>query len=324
MHKLLVINTGGTIGMKMSTSGLIPATDFLESYCRTQIINKFNDLEVLWIELDPLIDSSHINPENWNLIAGIIANHYTSCDSVLIIHGTDTLAYTSSVLGFMLRNLDKPVVITGSMLAIQENHSDGPNNLEHAITTCLSAQYKGVLVCFNGKIMPGEHVTKVNSSEKDAFTSPFYDQIQEIESVDGRKDFFQIEVHSQSIDVFTFYPGCSYDALESMVNNTSKAIILRTFGSGNSPESDRLNQLIQQAIVKDKIVINISQCVTSYVDMTRYSAGSALLASGVISPFNMTFEAVTGKLLVLFSQFDEISIIKQQFLTKWAREFPES
>lgn len=315
----MVLNTGGTIGMKVSDTGLVPAKDFLEAYCRNNIINQFNDIDVIWHEFNPLIDSSQISIDDWNNITRLIADNYQDIDAFLIVHGTDTLAFTSSMLGMLLKDISKPIVITGSMRAIQEDMSDGTDNLKLAIETCITTKFSGVLVCFNGQVMPGEHVTKVDASHFDAFSSPVNDHIRPLEP----GTFQRLEVRAQPIDVFTFYPGCNFHSLESMVSSNSKAIILRSFGSGNAPESEQLNQLIKNAITQGKIVINMSQCVASQVDMYRYSAGSSLLNLGVLSAYNMTFEAVITKLQVLLSNYRNIDDVKSQLSIEWSRELPD-
>jgi len=319
MKRILVLNTGGTIGMKATPKGLVPDSEFLEQYVRQNILPKYPNLYMSWIDLEPLIDSSHISVDDWNNIGNKIESSVNEFDSFLIIHGTDTLAYTSSYLGLALKNLHKTVVVTGSMFSIQEANSDGPDNLEHSINTCLSDQYKGVLVCFNNRLLPGEHVSKVDASAKDAFKAPVSDKIYPL-PMNGQ--FERLTVSEQLIEVFTLFPGCHYQALEFMAKSSSKAIILRSFGSGNAPNSVALQEIIKCAIQNNKLVINMSQCLASQVDMHRYAAGEQLRNIGVISGYTMTLEAIIIKLQIILSNITDKDKIIEEFIKPWAREMP--
>lgn len=322
MRHLLVINTGGTIGMRPSTSGLVPAPNFLEQYCHDAFFDGMPHVSITWHEWTPLIDSSQIHPDQWNQIAQLITNSAETHDAVIIVHGTDTLAYTASALSFMLRGLSIPIVITGSMRAIQETASDGPANLQLAIKTCLKNGLSGVWVCFHDKVMPGSHVTKMDASRADAFVAPI---------VDSRTNFKPTMVNEIpwiasehcGIDVFSFYPGCPLDGLAAMANNNNRALILRSFGSGNLPQTGELTHCIRTALAANKTVVNISQCLASDVDMERYHAGGHLMELGVISAFTMTFEAVVTKLMVILSHAHSQDEIALALANEWALEMPK-
>ncbi len=325
MHHLLVINTGGTIGMKPSDRGLVPAPNFLEHYCHTHLFQTIVGLTVSWFEWSPLIDSSQIHPHQWNKIAQVIADQIDQHDSVLIIHGTDTLAYTASALSFMLKGLHKPVIITGSMRSIQESNSDGPSNLKLALSTCLSRKHVGVWVCFHHGIFPGSHVTKIDAVGAQAFSAPIPSDYADLHfplSTDP-VDIQWIDAEKCAIDVFTFYPGCTLDSLGYMSTNNSRAIILRSFGSGNVPESGELTHHLRTALAAGKIVVNLSQCLASSVDMERYQAGGHLLKLGVVSAYTMTFEATLTKLMVLLSQNADHDIVVRKFGETWGYEMPQ-
>ena len=319
MKQILVLNTGGTIGMQATSKGLTPETGFLEQYVRMNILPLYHDLEITWFDFDPLIDSSQISVDDWNNIGNKIENHIEEFDAFLIVHGTDTLAFTSSYLGLAFKNLPKPVVITGSMRSIQEENSDGPGNLRHSIMTCLTEKHKGVFVCFNNRLLPGEHVSKVDASDIDAFRGPVSDNIPLL-TVEGK--FQRLEAREQDIDIFTFFPGCSYQTLAFMADNSSKAIIIRSFGSGNAPSSLELKNAIERAIQNNKIVINMSQCLGSQVDMHRYAAAEHLRELGVISAYTMSLEAIITKLILILSFTEKQEVIKKEFIRPWAREIP--
>jgi len=321
MQHLLVINTGGTIGMKPSESGLVPDPDFLEQHCHHAYFKNRPTLQVTWHEWTPLIDSSQIHPDQWNQIAQLIADNAASHDGVLIIHGTDTLAYTSSALSFMLRGLSLPIVITGAMRSIQEPDSDGPDNLNLAIHTCLKSGTTGVWVCFHHKIMPGSHISKMHASAADAFVSPLPDKRTHYEpNVPHRIAWILPE--QCGIDVFTYYPGCPLDALATMVTNDNRALVLRSFGSGNLPETGEFTHYLRTAMAANKTVVNISQCFVSQVDMARYQVGGHLVELGVISAFTMTFEAVITKLMIILSHSQNHEEIAAQFSEEWTLEMP--
>ena len=322
MRHLLVINTGGTIGMKPSKSGLVPAPNFLEQYCQDTYFDDMPFVRITWHEWAPLIDSSQIQPGQWNQIAQLIVNSEDSHDAVLIVHGTDTLAYTASALSFMLQGLSIPIVITGSMRAIQETTSDGPANLELAIQTCLQKNFSGVWVCFHQKTLPGSHVTKMNASQADAFIAPISDNRTHFTpTVTGEIPWISSE--NCGIDVFTFYPGCSLVGLASMANNNNRALILRSFGSGNIPQTGEITHCLRTALAANKTVVNISQCLASEVDMERYQAGGHLIELGVISALTMTFEAVITKLMVILSHTHNQQEIAFQFAREWTLELPQ-
>ena len=325
MQQLLVINTGGTIGMAASDNGLVPAPNFLEHYCHTHLFQPATDVTVTWYEWSPLIDSSQIHPNQWNELAQIITDHDDKHDAFLIIHGTDTLAYTASALSFMLRGFNKPIIITGSMRSIQESNSDGPNNLKLAFETCFDKQHRGVWVCFDGGIYPGSHVTKIDAVAPHAFTAPIPSDYTGLNILRPELplNVRWIDTKKCAVDVFTFYPGCQFDSLGYMSTSSSRAIILKSFGSGNVPESGELTHHLRTAMVANKIVVNVSQCLASSVDMARYDAGGHLLRIGVLSAFTMTFEAALTKLMVLLSEHSHHDIIAQQFGENWGYEIPQ-
>ena len=270
-RKILAIYTGGTIGMVATDAGLAPKSGFLADYINDTLYpDAQNRPNFDLIEFSPLLDSSQLSPHNWNEMAQCIADHYEQYDGFLVIHGTDTLSYTASALAFMLRNLAKPVVVTGAMLSVVEENSDGPDNLRHGFQSLMTGGFDQVMVSFHGQLIPGSHVSKVDSFSLDAFWPPVGIATAPEPTGNG---FQQLQVSPQEICVFTFYPGCSYTPLEQALAGNAKAIVLRSYGSGNGPDDQALVALLARAQQQGLLVVNMSQCLKAAVDMTRYAAG---------------------------------------------------
>jgi L-asparaginase len=324
-ERILVIYTGGTIGMVPGPKGLRPQSGFLQDYFTHELRNRYPDMpDYQLLELKPLLDSSQMQPDDWNRIGQLVIDHYADYTGFLIIHGTDTLAYTASALSFQLQNLDKPVVITGSMYSLADPGSDGPDNLKHALAYVIQPAHHQVCVAFQGDLMPGSHVTKMDSLNRHAFIAPITGPIQGIPPYRKRhpEQISLITMEPQPISTFTFYPGSSVEDLAGMADGPSKAIILRTFGSGNAPISEQLLSLVKTAIDNGKLVVNISQCLRSEVDMQRYEVASQLRDIGVLSAQTMTYEALITKLMLLFSHYPDRDQVAEQLLTQWAMELP--
>ena len=324
-EKILVLYTGGTIGMKPSAKGLVPVAGFFEHYLRSPEFSHSHDLpEFDFIEFHPLLDSSQMQPSNWCQITDQIVRNYHQYRGFLVLHGTDTLAYTSSALSFMLRNLDKPVVLTGAMFSIVDPGSDGPGNIMGAFRALQQPANQQVCVYFADQLFPGSHVTKMDSMDHDAFAAPVSGPLDPHihYKPTGSGEISQLKAESVQIDILHFYPGLSQRCLQAMINSDSKAIVLRSYGSGNGPDNPDFYELLKQAQERQKLVINSSQCFRPLVDMSRYGAGAELLASGAIGSQTMTLEAIITKLIILFSNFDDPEQIKQQFETPWAMEYP--
>lgn len=324
-ERILVIYTGGTIGMVPGPNGLRPQIGFLQDYLNHQLPEHYPDMPAYeLIELEPLLDSSQMQPGDWNRIAQLIVDHYQDYTGFLVIQGTDTLAFTASALAFQLQNLDKPVVLTGSMYSLADPGSDGPDNLMHALAYLLQPGHHQVCVAFQSDLLAGSHVTKMDSLNRHAFISPIIGPIQGISPI--RKHHPELvrmlDIEPQPLSVFSFYPGCNLDDLETMVQGPSKAIILRTYGSGNAPVSESLLDLVQTAIGHNKLVVNISQCLRSEVDMQRYEVANQLHDLGVISAQTLTFEALITKLMLLLTHFPHRDQIAEQLLTQWSMELP--
>jgi L-asparaginase len=312
---LLIIYTGGTIGMIQDhISGELKPIDFSQIKQEVPEIRKFNyNLDV--ISFRPVIDSSDMQPGHWVEMAGLIQKNYKAYDGFVILHGSDTLAYTASALSFMLENLSKPVIITGSQLPVGEVRTDAKENLITAIEIAATKinglpAVSEVAVYFDYFLFRGNRVTKMNSSKFEAFQSVNFQPLAEAgvhlkfnEHLLLKPSMKALKVYTKlddQIGVAQIYPGMSKAWFVSQLNSKGlKALVLQTFGSGNAPSQGWFIEELQKAISKGLIVINISQCPGGMVEQGRYVTSSRLAAMGVIGGADLTVEAAVTKLMFL-------------------------
>ncbi len=317
MKKIIyVIYTGGTIGMQYSVDGFIPKANFLAHHLAS--ISELNHPDMpnfVLNEYDPLVDSACMTPTHWQMIAQDIKDHYHQYDGFIVLHGTDTMAYTASALSFMLEGLQKPVIITGSQLPLSQLRSDGRRNFLNALY--IAAHYPIAEVClfFNHQLFRGNRSTKVHANSFDAFTSPNFPLLLKagikIELKAGvitpSNQVCDQKLHGhvitpQPIAVISWYPGIDACVIDRLLNPPLKAIILRTYGLGNASGDAQVIARLQQAHDQGMILVNTSQCLHAYVDMEGYATGHSLAKGGVISARDMTLEATLTKLHYLLSQ----------------------
>ncbi|WP_340608901.1 asparaginase [Xenorhabdus bharatensis] len=325
---IYVVYTGGTIGMQHSPNGYIPVSGHLQRQLAQMPEFHRPEMPIFTIrEHHPLIDSSDMSPDDWGIIASDIYQNYHDYDGFVILHGTDTMAFTSSALSFMFENLNKPVIVTGSQIPLEALRSDGQTNLLNALYLAANYPVNEVSLFFNNKLYRGNRTVKAHADGFDAFSSPNYPPLIEaginIRTFNtaplliGHGDFVVHQIRSQPIGVVTIYPGLSSQVVENILMQPVKALILRSYGVGNAPQRPDLLKILKEATERGIIVINLTQCISGRVNMEGYANGHALAASGVISGYDMTFEATLTKLHYLLSQHyetEEIRSLMQQNL----------
>ena len=313
---ILLIYTGGTIGMvKDADSGALKAFDF------DSLLERIPELRLLDCVIETIsfgepIDSSNMNTEYWENMAGIIEINYEDYDGFVVLHGSDTMSYSASVLSFMLEYLDKPVIFTGSQLPIGDLRTDAKENLITSIQLA-SLHKEGIPVIrevclyFEYKLYRGNRTTKINAEHFEAFDSPNYPTLAEsgvhlkVNYEFLRKEAFKekLIVRTQldrNIGVLKLFPGISQPLIEAVLNTTGlKGLIIETYGSGNATTETWFVDLFRKAIDKGLHVINVTQCSGGSVIMGKYSTSSQLKEIGVISGKDITTEAAVAKLMYL-------------------------
>jgi L-asparaginase len=270
------------------------------------------------IEFEPLLDSTNIRYEQWNSIADSIALYYDKYDGFVVLHGTDTLAYSASALSFMLEGLDKPVVFTGAQIPLCELRSDGRDNLITSMMIAADGVIREVSLCFGDSILRGNRAIKYSADGMMAFTSPNFNKladagitieynhasINEYEKTSLHSGPLNIvKLNESRIAVIKIVPGIQFDIFEPIMLESLDGLVLETFGKGNIPDYDTaLSRLISEASRCGTIVVVCTQCPAGTVSLGTYKAGSALVEAGAVSGGNMTTEAVITKLTYLLSK----------------------
>ena len=311
--KVCIIYTGGTIGMVQSDRGYRPEpTSF--RYTLENIPDLNHPDAPLWdlVQFEPLLDSSDMTVREWNKIGEAIAQRYDEYEGFVILHGTDTMGYSASAGSYMLENLEKPVVFTGSQIPLCELRSDGKDNIINSVLIAASDVVHEVCVYFNGMLLRGNRATKRSSDQLLAFDSPNYPHLAEagitiqynhnVLLPAPTAPFHFQPFKNVPVGVIKIFPGIQFELFESIMTDRLKGVVLETFGAGNIPTSSSyLLHIIDKAYRSGTIITVCSQCMQGTVTLGQYATSKALHDIGAVNGKNMTTEAALTKLYYLFS-----------------------
>jgi len=311
--KVLIIYTGGTIGMKKTEHGYAPVSGFFGG-ALAEIPDLSSDGVPEWelYEMSPLLDSSDMTVKEWNEIARVIYGNYDRFDGFVVLHGTDTMAYTASALSFMLEGLDKPVVLTGSQIPLSEVRSDGRDNLITSLIIAGEGVVREVSLYFSGRLLRGNRATKMSADDLVAFKSPNYPPLADV-GITIRYNRAAIGGYPKTkralrtldnvpIGVLKVFPGIQFGLFESIMTDKLSGIVLETFGAGNIPSGGgELIPIIKRAFESGTVITVSSQCPSGTVSLGAYKTSNGLVAAGAVSALDMTTEAAVAKLYYLFS-----------------------
>ena len=313
MKRVLIIYTGGTIGMTRTENGYAPRAGYFRA-----ALDAIPDLrapempEWEFYELSPLLDSSNMTVREWNCIAELIAQKYDDYDGFVVLHGTDTMAYTASALSFMLDGLDKPVVLTGSQIPLCEIRSDGRDNLITALLIAGEGIVRETCLYFGGKLLRGNRATKYSADGLIAFVSPNYPSLaeagisikyNEAALLPRQEGGLKLQtLDNIPIGVIKVFPGIQFSLFEAIMTEKLRGIVIETFGAGNIPgDGNALLPIIRKAFQNGTVLTVCSQCPQGAVSLGTYETSSALKKAGAVSGLDMTTEAAVAKLYYLLS-----------------------
>ncbi len=334
--KILILYSGGTIGMITD-----PASGTLSPFDFNHITKEIPELKKIKCSLDAVsfkrpIDSSNMNTSSWKKMGDFIWKNFNNYHGFVILHGSDTMAYTASALSFMFRNLNKPIIFTGSQLPIGTIRTDGKENLITAIEIAAATKNKEpiiqeVAIYFEYQLYRANRTTKVSSEDFEAFESFNYPTLAEA-GIDIKYNFQsflpypseEVQYFSKfdnSIGIVYLFPGMDFDLMEKQFSlSSAKAFILMTFGSGNAPTNKKFLKIIKDFIVKGKFIVNLTQCNAGSVQQGKYETSAQLKKMGVVGAKDMTIEAVVTKLMILLAQYNDIKELEEAFVKSLSGE----
>ncbi len=316
---ILLIYTGGTIGMELNPkTGDLTPVNFGNIARELPELVRF-DLDIKTVSFSPPLDSSEMGPEMWIRLALTIEEHYDSFDGFVVLHGTDTMAYSASALSFLLENLGKPIIFTGSQLPIGMLRTDGRENLITSIEIAAAEindapAVPEVCVFFQNKLFRGNRTTKYNVEYFNAFRSENYPPLAEsginiefnyhaINYPYGDRKLKVYKEMDNNVAILKIFPGIKGNLLKRVFSTGGlKGVIMETYGAGNAPTASWFISEIEKAVERDILIVNVSQCTTGSVDMNKYNTGKRLQEAGVLSGYDMTTEAAVTKLMFLLAQ----------------------
>ncbi|MBA2651914.1 MAG: asparaginase [Tatlockia sp.] len=312
--RILILNTGGTISSIKTSRGYEPALGYVQTVLAQIPALTHKEMPSYHIkEYEPLLDSSNMTVSDWNRIAHDIASEYQNYDGFIVFHGTDTMAYTASALSFMLENLAKPVIVTGSQIPLSEVRNDAEDNVITSLWLSAHQPINEVCIYFNKQLFRGNRAQKISAQLFNAFASPNFPRLAEI-GIDikvhkellltPRKEPFRLQTISpQFIANFRIFPGFASKVLDYILQQPLRGLILETYGSGNAQNNDpHFLKILEDACKRGVVIVNCSQCQQARVEMNQYATGHTLKLAGLISGKDMTPEAAHCKLLYLFSK----------------------
>lgn len=328
--RILIIYTGGTLGMDYNEKGQLVPCEF-DSVLRRAPAAKELHVNLSVISFEVPIDSSKVRTEHWQALAHIIGKHYDDFDGFLVLHGTDTMAYSASALSYMLHGLNKPVIFTGAQLPIASPRSDGTENLVTSLEIA-SEKKDGkpiiteVVIFFNNELLRGNRARKVESQQFDAFESENYPPLAKAGITikydwsalkPYAQDFLEVQDRMDSkVFIVKLFPGLQPKSLELLLSSSEvKGIVLESYGSGNVPHDPWFLELLGKAVKDNKLIFNVSQCNGGRVNHGKYETSASLNKIGVISGNDITTEAAITKMMYAFGRFKKLDTVRKCLIT---------